>query len=91
MKRDYKISFGRDHFIEVKYREKRNTNEPLILYQLHLLKCVNCTISTPLMTLDKSSRAQELLAELIATRACNTRFLLRYLTRETVQEKFYRV
>jgi hypothetical protein len=33
---DYKISFGRDHFIEVVYREKRNTNEPLILYQLHL-------------------------------------------------------
>ena len=90
MKRDYKISFGRDHFIEVVYREKRNTNEPLILYQLHLLKCVNCTISTPSMTLDKASRAQELLAELISTRG-NTRFLLRNLTRETVQEKFYRV
>jgi hypothetical protein len=42
------------------------------------------------MTLDKASRAQELLAELIATRG-NTRFLLRNLTRETVQEKFYRV
>jgi hypothetical protein len=42
------------------------------------------------MTLDKASRAQELLAELIAT-CGNKRFLLRYLTRETVQEKFYRV
>ena len=33
------------------------------------MKFINCTISTPLMTLEKSSRAQELLAELIATRA----------------------
>jgi hypothetical protein len=84
---DYQI-FVETIFIEVVYRVKRNTNEPCTdsLSIAPILKCVNCTISTPSMTLDKASRAQELLAELIATRGNYTVFAAEFDTRDRARK-----